>query len=307
MKKYLLSLGLIIAATLSLTSCLGSNSTDQKYTYNYGPNDCFNRVYDNQTGEIYIGLNPTYKFVFNMSSQQLGVEMSNLKLTSGFSGLSFRFPDMPFQVDTNDGFFVASAATVTPVGQTSSYLFENFAFRSYPFRSIPVYVMNFTVEDRYQVTTFPAAPAYLGSIYATNLTPDAKDPSFSIINDVDTYYQVLINPEKMTATLGVFGAKYADNMSRIDFAARELPITLTADGYMIASPTDEKLNLYNPNSVNSATATPLPDYSISNVRVTGVLRTGATITFNCDLGTFGQYQVRAVLRYLLYSTDTPNA
>ena len=55
MKKYLLSLGVLISAALSLTSCLGSGSGEQKYTFSYGPSDCFNRVVDNETGTTYIG------------------------------------------------------------------------------------------------------------------------------------------------------------------------------------------------------------------------------------------------------------
>ncbi len=66
MKKYLLSFGVLAAATLSLTSCLGSGSNDQKYTFNYGPSNCFNRVVDMETEETYIGLNPAYSFEFNM-------------------------------------------------------------------------------------------------------------------------------------------------------------------------------------------------------------------------------------------------
>ena len=171
MKKYLLSLGVIIAATLSLTSCLGSSSAGQKYTFNYGPNDCFNRVVDTQTGETYIGLNPTYKFEFDMTEEKVAIEMSNLKLTSGYQGLSFRFPELPYKIDTNDSFFVTMASNLMPIGQTSAYLFDDFTLRAYPFRSYPVYVIDFTLDNRYRVTTYPILPTYLGSVIATNLDP----------------------------------------------------------------------------------------------------------------------------------------
>ncbi|WP_297071022.1 hypothetical protein [uncultured Duncaniella sp.] len=303
MKKYLLSFGVLAAATLSLTSCLGSGSNDQKYTFNYGPSNCFNRVVDMETEETYIGLNPAYSFEFNMSTQLLKIEMSNLKLAAG-NGLSMRLPDMPFKLDTNDGFYTASATTLSPVGQTSSMLIEDFNFRSYPFLS--VYNVNFTVDDRYKVTTYPMLSTYYGSISATNLTPDATETFYSVTNDKETSYKVLINPEKMTAILAVFGGKYSKNMTRYDFAARELPIVLTNDGYVISTDADDVKDLYSPNVVESTTAKPLPDCTISNIRVNGVLRTGASISFDCNLGDLGKYSVRATLRYLLYETNNPS-
>ena len=304
MKKYLLSLGVIIAATLSLTSCLGSSTSDQKYTFNYGPNDCFNRVVDTHTGEAYIGLNPTYKFEFNMSTQKLNFEMSNLKLTSGYQGLSFRFPEMNFGVDQNDGFFTASGSNITPVGLTSAYVFDDFSLRAYPFRNPGVYVMDFMIENRYKVTTFPVCPLYLGSIYATNQEPkEGEDAQFEIINDADTYYQILINPEKMTAMLAVAYAKYSKDMTRYSFAARELPIELNETGFSITTEADKKFDLYDPSTVTSENAKPIEGCSISNIRVAATLRTGASVTFDCDLGNYGKYSVRAILRYLFYNDD----
>lgn len=307
MKKYLLSLGVIIAATLSLTSCLGSSTSGQKYTFNYGPSDCFNRVVDTETGETYIGLNPTYKFEFNMTDGKLALEMSNLKLTSGYQGLSFRFPELPFQIDSNDGFFTASGSSITPLGMTSAYVFDAFSLRAYPFRTPAVYVIDFTVENRYKVTTYPVYPTYLGSVMATNLDPkDGEEVSFSLDNDADSYYQLVINPEKMTAILGVMYAKYSKTMSRYSFAVRDLPVVLNEYGFSIATGADTKLDLYDPTSVTSPTATPLAGVSISNLRVNATLRTGASITFDCDLGDKGKYSVNAVLRYLLYNNNTNN-
>lgn len=304
MKKYLLSLGVIIAATLSLTSCLGSSNSEQKYTFAYGPNDCFNRVVDNETGESYIGMNPTYNIVFNMTSSQADIDISNLKLDSSYPAISLRLPTLPLKQDPNDGFYTVSGNDIVPQGLTSAYVFSTFNFRSFPFRSIPAYVINYTVNDRYDVTVYPTLPTYVGSVSATNLKPeDGKDPVFNLSPDYEGYYQLLINPEKMTAMLNVANAKFASGMSRYNFATRDLPVVLTANGFRIETELGKDYNIYSPQSVSSPTATPIPGCTISDIRVYATLRTGATISFTCDLGDMGKYSVQANLRYLIYNEE----
>lgn len=304
MKKYLLSLGVLISATLSLTSCLGSGSGEQKYTFSYGPSDCFNRVVDNEAGTTYIGLNPTYNIVFNMTSAQADIDISNLKFSSSNSGITLRLPSLPLKQDPQDAFYTASGMYLTPVGQTSSFVFDVFNFRAFPFRVVPAYIINYTVNDRYDVTVYPTLPTYVGSVSATNLEPeDGKDPSFNLTPDTEAYYQLLINPENMTAMLNVANAKFADGMARYNFATKGLKVELTSDGYTVATEPGEEYNIYSPQSVSSETATPIPDCSISDIRVNAVLSTGASISFNCDLGDMGKYSVRAVLRYLIYNTE----
>lgn len=275
---------------------------DDQQSYTYGPSNCFNRMVDLESRETYISLNPVYKFEFTLSTKQLKIEMSNLRLPSGgFSGFNLRLPDVPFKLDVNDGFYTASASTILPVGQTTSMLIKDFNFRACPTNSI--YFINFTINDRYKVTTYPMLSTYYGSIAATNLTPGASETLYSVPNDKETSYKVLINPEKNTAILAVFGGKYSKNMTRCDFAVRELPVVLTEDGYVISTGNDVK-DLYDPRLVESSTAKPIPNCSISNISVNGVLRTGASISFDCNLGDLGKYSVRATLGYIIYDSTT---
>lgn len=304
MKKYLLSLGVLISAALSLTSCLGSGSGEQKYTFSYGPSDCFNRVVDNEAGTTYIGLNPAYNIVFNMTSAQADIDISNLKFSSSNSGITLRLPSLPLKQDPQDAFYTASGMYLTPVGQTSSFVFDSFNLRAYPFRSIPAYIINYTVNSRYDVTVYPTLPTYVGAVSATNLQPEeGKNPVFNLNPDGEAYYQLLINPENMTAMFHVANAKFADGMSRYSFATKGLKVELTSEGYRVATEAGKEYNIYSPQSVSSDTATPIPGCTISDLRINAVLSTGASISFTCDLGDMGKYSVNAILRYLIYNTE----
>lgn len=306
MKKYLLSIGVALAATLSFTSCLESDNNEQTYTFNYGSSDCFNRVFDNETGEYYIGLSPNYSFKMNMTAQTVSIDMSNIKLSSDLnSGYSFRMPDLALKINSSDAFYVASGNNLTPVGQISSgFTFDSFDLHFSPFRafgtaSIPVYNINFTVNNRYVVTTYPASPVYFGSISAVKTNAEsAEEATYSITNDVETYYQLVINPEKMTAKLLVYGAKYSEKMSRYNFYVEDLPVVLIDGGYRINTEIDKDYKIKN--SSNAVEE----NMSIRNISVFATLKSGATITFESDLDEYGKYDVTARLRYLLYDNSS---
>lgn len=298
MKKYLLSLGVIALAFLSLTSCLGSSTSEEKYTFVYGNSDCFNYVVDTETGDVYKGLNPAYNFVYNMSTSTVDIDISNLKLSKDLAGVTLRLPTQTFTTDDKTGFYNVASYNLTPLAASSAFVFDTFKFNSYPWRGqYPVYIMNYTVNNRYEVTVFPIISTYLGSIAATDLSPDATTPNYNLTNDPDGYYQVSINPEKETAVLYITGAKYSADMERFNFCVEDLPVTLTAAGYKIATAEGVKYPIKNTSN------TVVPDCYVSDIIVNATLSYGATITFKCNLGEMGHYSVTATMRYLLYNNS----
>lgn len=300
MKKYLMSFGVLAAVALSMTSCLSNSTSDQKYTFGYGNTDCFNRVYDIETQQYSNTLNPTYSFVYNMSKGTLDVDMSNIKLgDSGYGGMSFKLTDLTFK-QASDAFWETTARDVIPYGASQSFVFNSFKLRSLPTRSvgnygIPVYNMTYEVNGRYRVTVYPTQSVYFGSISATNLSDQTY---FTLENDVESYYAVQIDPEKMLAQLLVQGAKYKEGMARYNFRVKNLPVELTNSGYVIRTEIDKKYEIYNDKSTK-----PVEDQSISNVTINGILETGANINFTCDLGDDGKFGVNANLRYLFYEKN----
>ncbi|MCM1076287.1 MAG: hypothetical protein NC411_02880 [Bacteroides sp.] len=307
MKKYFLSLGVIAAATLSLTSCLGSSSSEQTYTFTYGPNDCFNYVVDLKTGESYIGLSPTYKYEIETGSQEIDMDISNLRFNSDLSPISLRLPSMTMKINQNDGFYNISANDISPVGVGNSYVFDSFTMHFYPFRSPALYEINYVVNDRYDVTVYPTYLGYYSSVAATIHTAGSTETTFNEV-DPETVYIVQVNPEKMTASVILLNAKFATDEVRENLEIRGLPVTLTDSGYRISTESGKTYDVYQYSTPQSTT--PLSGYSFSNISFSAVLSTGASMNFDCTLGTTAvdskierKYSVRATLRYFPMNTE----
>ena len=154
--------------------------------------------------------------------------------------------------------------------------------------------MTYTINNRYRVMVYPTQLVYFGSIVASDLKDNTV---FSLTNDVETYYAVQINPEKMTAQLLVSGAQYKQGMNRYNFRVKDLPVELTNSGYIIRTEVNKKYDVWS----DKSTTEPVEGQSVSNILITASLDYGATITFTCDLGDDGEFGVNANLRYLLYN------
>lgn len=305
MKKYLLSAAMLVS-TLALTSCLGSSSDDQRLTYNYGGGECFNRVIDLQTGSEFIASAPTYNLEYTPNNGEVEIALSNVVLSQGASALSFKFPTMKYTQDQNDGFIVTTGRSITPVNAgASAYVFDNFNLRAYFGRKLgPVYYIRYQLdinnEPRYSVTTYATRNAYIGPVAAINLeNPDKTYTNAdNLAAQADTYYIVLLNQEKRTATIQVYNGKYSESMNPLTFMVKDVPFTFTSDGYSIVAGTDKPLGIFTGTSGDK----PAEGLEMTDLSVIGNLERGATIRFKCNLGDNDKYNVTASLRYLLYNT-----
>ena len=308
MKKFLLS-SAMLTATLCLTSCLGSTSDEQVLTYNYGGESCFNRVIDLQTGGEFIASAPSYNLKYTPADAQVEITLSNIILSPAASPLSFKFPTMKYTQDPQDGFIVTTGRSIVPENAGNSpYVFDSFTLRTYFGRSLgSVYYIRYQLdinnEPRYEVTTYPTRNVYLGPVNAVDLTDNSVyNTANNLSAQADTYYLVILDQEKRTATLQVYNGKYSDKMSPLIFMVKNLPYTYTDYGYSIMAGTDEALPVY---TATSGTE-PAEGLELTDLSIIGNLQNGATIRFKCDLGDDGKYNVTASLRYLLYNTTSQN-
>ncbi|MDE6431735.1 MAG: hypothetical protein K2J28_04625 [Duncaniella sp.] len=304
MKKYLLSLGVIAAATLSLTSCLGSGKNETNYDFTYS--DCFNYVVDRQENTVYIGHSPIYKFVFH-NDLALDMDITNLKLNADQT-LNLRFPTMSTQISSTDGFTIFTAYNVLPVGAGASYEFDTIKFRGYPWRSPAIYDLTYTVNDRYDVTVYPTVLGYYAQATVTNKTEGATDPVFTGKDLEVGTYMITINSEKMTASLFVMEGKFEKNSYDTErLEVRNLPVTIIDGGFRIVTEPGVTYPVYDYQQASSASA--LTDYSMSDISLTAYLSTGASLSYNCTLGKNNQgypknYNVSTTLRYFPFSAET---
>ena len=308
MKKYLLS-SAMLAATLSLTSCLGSTSDEQVLTYNYGSSEsCFNRVIDLQDGSEFIASSPSYNLKYTPAEAQVEITLSNIILSPAASPLSFKFPAMKYTQDQLDGFIVTTGHSIVPENAgNSTYVFDTFNLRAYfgrPSHLGSVYYIRYQLdinnEPRYEVTTYAKRNAYVGPVIATDLTDNSVyNTANNLDAQADTYYIVNLDQEKRTATLQVYNGKYSDSMTPLVFMVKDLPYTYTEYGYTIVAGTDNALPVYTATSGEK----PAEGLEMTDLSIVGNLQNGATIRFKCNLGDNDKYNVTANLRYLLYNTN----
>lgn len=305
MNKHFISLGVIALGALTLTSCLGDNSNnEQTFTYNYGGNDCFNRVTDLETGDTYKGLSPTYTLSYRMVAGKVDVTISNLKLSADQSGIALKLPEMKFS-QNKDTYFIESKDTdITPESQgttTPPYLFDAFATSIFP--GCNVYNINYLLTNtysnkKYKVDVYGTKYKYFGDIVFSS---ENGETSFKSEKNEDRYLGVIINPETMKASLLANNLEVAIG-KRVSFGIKDLPVTLTSNGFSISSPADQNMQLLNPNLT-----TEQKGRTIKNISVNATLATGATITFECNLDTDGSYRAFAPgMRYLIYNTTDKN-
>lgn len=299
MKKHLLMMGVLLTAAFSFSSCLDSDSSSQTHTFSFGGENCFNIVRDIESGDQLISLNPYYRFEYDFTQGTVDVEMSNVQLASGFGGLSFKLPTMKVSFLSNEGFYSSTETNVTPLNTQSSYVFNTFNLRSIPMlrwynTDIPVWCLNYTVNNRYQVTMYPTKNNYFGTTIATKTNEVGPAANYS---GTETGYVVTLNvkdPSKPTATLYVQNSKFSENMPAVNFYVKDLPVSFDGRGYSLHFE-GSTFDIY-----STANGKKMDDSSISDLVVEATLTSGANINFKCDLGSsYGSYKISSSLGYFI--------
>lgn len=291
MKKYLLTICLTVASALSFTSCLSDTNTENTYKAILGSNESFARVLDTETMETITTSGAAYSLTFNNTKSTLTFEVSGLLLASNYGGLSFHVPSLPLQVNAKTGFVFAEGKDIIPTGTQGSYVFNDLSVnvllnRSYENVSHPVYLINYTINDRYKVTVYQKDNYYF-----------CTTPSSTTANREVMCYNVSIDPIKNTAILRVYNGKFTTNMMTTTFAIKDIPVEFTSNGYILRTTPGEELKVIDTSNRE------VEGWSASDINITAVLNGKVTINFNCDLGDQGKHSVYNTADYLIYETD----
>lgn len=291
MKKYFLTICLTIASAFAFTSCLSDSNTENTYKAILGSNECFARVYDTETQETITTQGAAYSFTFNNTKSTLTFEVSGLLLASNYAGLSFHIPSLPLNVNAQTGFIYAEGKDIIPTGAQGSYVFNNLSVnvllnRSYENVSHPVYLINYTVNDRYNVNV------YLKNNYYFCATPSSSTSNREVI-----CYNVSIDPQKNTAVFRVYDGKFTNTMMPTTFAVKDIPVEFTSNGYMLRTTPGEELKVIDTSNRE------VEGWSVSDINISAVLNGKVSICFNCDLGEIGKYSVNNTADYLIYESN----
>lgn len=263
MKNIFSLAALSLAVGLVSTSCLGDDPEySQELNMNYAGEACFNRVVDLETGESLVSGNPSYsmKFVNDGKKSSMTMEMSGIQLSSGFSGLAFKLPELGYSFNSDTDYFTSTGTDLKPLNAGDSYTFDKFSLRFIPTRNVdglncPVYLIDYTVNNRYQVTVFPTTPV----LFATSTGRDEVTGDEYVNNDINAYVSAKIDPAKMTARVSLAKAQFGHGMITSNLIIKDLAVKLEGNSILISSPEDQTLTIYNTNNkpYNKSTVTNL--------------------------------------------------
>lgn len=284
-KKILFS-AITLLAAVSLTGCLGTDSNNvNTQTFQY--TQCFNSVTDLDASTTSAIEGATYKIAIDYVKQTADVVIDNLKLSPETTGLSFKLEKMPWTISP-DGFYIISATTITPTGLAQQYVVENFKcemlLRVINYSSMPVYAIQFTVNDRYHVCAVPAQNVYFGTTGVVK-----ADGSGSTFYSTETTYNILLDPKTMKGDINIGGAKFGEGMPAQNFTIKNVPFTLNGHGYSFNG-ADQFIPEQN--------GTPNPQYPISNINGWANVSSGMNLQFNCVVAQMGEYNVTCNLKFM---------
>ena len=296
MKKFALMIT-AIATGLAMTSCLDSDYNKVTNTVTRSYAKCFNTVYDATTGDIAINQQPKYTLTIKSTSKgenSIQISMTNVKLGDDIAYTTFDLPDLPMKVTGTSAPYV-EATDVRPtniatpsinfssiyVSVLDRYIHNNSANTN---EFYPVYTINFVVNNRYTVTTYPTEIQYFGE------TKSTATASGSVFTSSDPRYAITFDPDKKTASIDITGAQFVSAMPKMNMTFPDIPFTTGINSLEIKS-----------DAVTPTIAgTPYPTFPITGLEATiNTRQASATLVFDCNPMSMGDYHVDASLSYLL--------
>lgn len=303
----LIAIATLFAGTTALTSCLGSTDLPtNEVTYTYGGVEaCFNLVTDLSTGSINTYDGPTYKFEYDFTGSKVTTQITSLKFSGEYSALSFSLPSLEYTPDNTLGLYITKGTNVVPEASGAAYVFNEFELRTNPSRAIkvngsygtyPVYQVSYLISNRYRVTTFPAENVFAGTTSFKSIDKGGDEETYTTVDNV---YDVVLNHNKMTATVLFPYYRVSDSNNIISFVVKDVPFTLNHSGFMLATDGDTPCKLY------TSSGKEIEGCSLKGLNMASTLATGTSaINFTLDLTglsdedeSFNVYTVNATLGY----------
>lgn len=270
---------------LTLTSCLGD--PENTITQDFSPYT-FVYVVDNQTNQSSISDAATFKMKTETNTAKIDITIDNLKLPDG-RYINLAIPNQAATVTEKGATRVAvplCTSVVDGVSHTISDFQMELYMRYFNGQNYSLLVCNYTVDTRYSVRVVFTPAYYWGSTQVV-------DQDGKIFNNTaqTSFYGISFNPENGKATLGLIGAKFADNMPAMSMTFPDMPYTLTQYGFSVTA--DKVIPMIN--------NVPFPSYTISDVRISGSYGGPVSISFTCTIDTEkvkGTYKVSASIEVL---------
>lgn len=260
---------LCVGMFLAMTSCL--DTEDPVYTQNTNY-VCYNKIDDNSTNTTkltaanynmeldYSNLTVTINASVNLESEtSVNLALGTHKLTvTPSSGYTFTAD----QITANDG---SKTYNITNLkGQIYAYYLKT---SDNQVAEVMLYQLSYIVDNKYTVNTINRVP-YFFSQETLTTSPDTEPFKTSV-----TRYSVEFS-STTKADVTIENAQFVNGMPQISFKLKDLPVELTANGYLISS--DSKI-------IPDYNGTPYDKMPLSNFKM-NITGNGTTmgISYTCE-------------------------
>lgn len=291
----------LMCASLGLASCLDTAEPESSGSSTYGGTDCFNYVTDMETGESFLSYNPSYKFNFNYTKATCQVEMTNIQLTRGFSGLSFLLPEI--DVTQAYQFTKITGTDISPENAAGSYVFTkldlSYSNRIWDSAYYPIYNLDYIINSRYYITAIPTTQLVFGTTSCVRTSDDEGIPATTWTYTGGEYdiYTLTLSTQAYTGDVRIQAAKFEESMAGINLNFKNIPVSYSHSGFS-ADLTGVEIKAYDNLDAE------IPNITVSDLKISSNITSGTLITFTIDLSNYntavadlGIYQVTANLAY----------
>lgn len=187
-------------------------------------------VYDLQTKEQNIFSGANFLVVVNLDNRTFQLTVNDLQYLTDQRAISFTLPEMKmnitqsgWQIRHDDKMHLETSNTAITV---SNYAVD-FALRADGSQNLVS--IKFTIDNRYEITTFFTHSQYLGTTKSTDITNPETEPFSTNASG----YLVILDDKTKTVEVQIASPKFLDKMpSNLGIMVfSNIPVTYTKDGY----------------------------------------------------------------------------
>lgn len=274
--RFLKLLPLLLLSAIILPSCGDDEPRENTQSLTISSSLNYISAIDLTDNSLSLYPGADYGVTVNLDRATLQLFVNNLQYDTDERAISFALPELRMEY-TQTGWKLrhpeaievqAGASTVSV-----SDLVVDFVLRVDGSQNLVI--INYTLDDRYELTTFFTHNQFIGKTSSADMTDPDKEPFLT----EQSRYLVVIDNKTKTAEVQIAYPKFVSNMpsERIGtMVFKNIPLTFTQDGFTF------KADKLTPEIKN----VPYPDYEITDIK--GTVVAGKTIKLSFDCAKFNR-------------------
>jgi hypothetical protein len=270
--KYLKLLPLMLLVAFILPSCIDDNDNSSSTTETLSISSTYNYIASVDIADNSLQVLPgaNIGLVVDKSNVTIQLYISDLQYDANSRAVSFNTPELQMSTTTSGWSLEQSEAMTLTTSSNSTVNISNLKvkFNQRSTGSQNLVILSFTVDGRYQVSTYFTPTQYIG----TTTSVDVDAPTVGVFTSETPQYLVVLDRTNMKAQVQVANAKFLDGMPSLGtMVFDEIPLTFTKTGYTFT--TDSV--------IPSISDVPYPAFTLTNL--SGSVEAGKTLKlkFTC--------------------------